>query len=122
MKFQKNVSKYALFSLINFPFLLPPFYFIDINLMCPCHETDSNVIHNTFAASFASLYFLLLRIMWYSSNQPWHLTIVRIFYIYHNNKYSIHFITFCISATWIIQINIQTFSINYVIYGEIWMF
>ena len=28
--------------------------------------------------------------MWYSSNQPWHLTIVRIFYIYHNNKYSIH--------------------------------
>ena len=27
--------------------------------------------------------------MWYSSNQPWHLTIVRIFYIYHN-KYSIH--------------------------------
>ena len=122
MKFQKNVSKYALFSLINFPFLLPPFYFIDINLMCPCHETDSNVIRNTFAASFASLYFLLLRIMWYSSNQPWHLTIVRIFYIYHNNKYSIHFITFCISATWIIQINIQTFSINYVIYGEIWMF
>ena len=122
MKFQKSVSKYALFSLINFPFLLPPFYFIDINLMCPCHETDSNVIRNTFAASFASLYFLLLRIMWYSSNQPWHLTIVRIFYIYHNNKYSIHFITFCISATWIIQINIQTFSINYVIYGEIWMF
>ena len=58
MKFQKSVSKYALFSLINFPFLLPPFYFIDINLMCPCHETDSNVIHNTFAASFASLYFL----------------------------------------------------------------
>lgn len=122
MKFQKSVSKYALFSLINFPFLWLPFYFIDINLMCPCHETDSNVIHNTFAASFASLYFLLLRIMWYSSNQPWHLTIVRIFYIYHNNKYSIHFITFCISATWIIQINIQTFSINYVIYGEIWMF
>ena len=122
MKFQKSVSKYALFSLINFPFLLPPFYFIDINLMCPCHETDSNVIRNTFAASFASLYFLLLRIMWYSSNQPWHLTIVRIFYIYHNNKYSIHFITFCISATWIIQINIQTFSINYLIYGEIWMF
>ena len=122
MKFKKKVSKNAFFSLINFPFLLPPFYFIDINLMCPCHETDSNVIHNTFAASFASLYFLLLRIMWYSSNQPWHLTIVRIFYIYHNNKYSIHFITFCISATWIIQINIQTFSINYVIYGEIWMF